>query len=65
MGVEGIMVDCLEDVGLVFKCVIDMQMNEGKMMIIEIMCMCEFGDLFCCDVLLKLVCMFDKYKDYV
>lgn len=38
MGAEGITVDKLEDVGPTLQKAIDMQMNEGKTTIIEIMC---------------------------
>ncbi|WP_027798341.1 sulfoacetaldehyde acetyltransferase [Paraburkholderia dilworthii] len=65
MGAEGIVVDRLEDVGPALKRAIEMQMNEGKTTIIEIMCTRELGDPFRRDALAKPVRMLDKYKDYV
>ena len=65
MGAEGITVDKLEDVGPALKKAIDMQMNEGKTTIIEIMCTRELGDPFRRDALSKPVRYLDKYKDYV
>ncbi|UVE57179.1 sulfoacetaldehyde acetyltransferase [Burkholderia sp. EMB26] len=65
MGAEGITVDRLEDVGPALKRAIDMQMNEGKTTIIEIMCTRELGDPFRRDALSKPVRLLDKYKDYV
>ncbi|MFA0708926.1 sulfoacetaldehyde acetyltransferase, partial [Vibrio sp. 10N.222.48.A3] len=51
MGAEGITVDKLEDVGPTLQKAIDMQMNEGKTTIIEIMCTQELGDPFRRDAL--------------
>ena len=65
MGAEGITVDQLEDVGPALKRAIDMQMNEGKTTVIEIMCTRELGDPFRRDALSKPVRFLDKYKDYV
>ncbi|TMS58412.1 sulfoacetaldehyde acetyltransferase [Imbroritus primus] len=65
MGAEGITVDTLEDVGPALKKAIDMQMNEGKTCVIEIMCTRELGDPFRRDALSKPVRFLDKYKDYV
>ena len=65
MGAEGIPVDKLEDVGPTLQKAIDMQMNEGKTTIIEIMCTQELGDPFRRDALSKPVRFLDKYKDYV
>ncbi len=65
MGAEGITVDTLEDVGPALKKAIDMQMNEGKTCVIEIMCTRELGDPFRRDALAKPVRYLDKYKDYV
>ena len=65
MGAEGITVDQLEDVGPALKKAIDMQMNEGKTTVIEIMCTRELGDPFRRDALSKPVRFLDKYKDYV
>ncbi|VTU25720.1 Sulfoacetaldehyde acetyltransferase [Variovorax sp. SRS16] len=65
MGAEGIVVDKLEDVGPALKKAIDMQMNEGKTTVIEIMCTRELGDPFRRDALSKPVRFLDKYKDYV
>ena len=65
MGAEGIVVDQLEDVGPALKRAIDMQMNQGKTCVIEIMCTRELGDPFRRDALSKPVRFLDKYKDYV
>lgn len=65
MGAEGITVDRIEDVGPALKRAIDMQMNQGKTTIIEIMCTRELGDPFRRDALSKPVRHLDKYKDYV
>jgi sulfoacetaldehyde acetyltransferase len=65
MGAEGIVVDKLEDVGSALKKAVDMQMNEGKTCVIEIMCTRELGDPFRRDALSKPVRYLDKYKDYV
>ena len=65
MGAEGITVDRLEDVGPALKRAVDMQMNERKTTIIEIMCTQELGDPFRRDALSKPVRYLDKYKDYV
>jgi sulfoacetaldehyde acetyltransferase len=65
MGAEGIVVDRLEDVGPALKRAVDMQMNEGKTCVIEIMCTRELGDPFRRDALAKPVRLLEKYKDYV
>lgn len=65
MGAEGVTVDRLEDVGPTLKKAIDMQMNQGKTTVIEIMCTQELGDPFRRDALSKPVRFLDKYKDYV
>ncbi|MEZ8267422.1 sulfoacetaldehyde acetyltransferase [Vibrio cyclitrophicus] len=65
MGAEGITVDKLEDVGPTLQKAIDMQMNQGKTTIIEIMCTQELGDPFRRDALSTPVRFLDKYKDYV
>ncbi len=65
MGAEGITVDSLEDVGPALEKAIDMQMNEGKTTVIEIMCTQELGDPFRRDALSTPVRFLDKYKDYV
>ena len=65
MGAEGIVVDQLADVGPALKKAIDMQMNQGKTCVIEIMCTRELGDPFRRDALSKPVRFLDKYKDYV
>ncbi|MEZ8722023.1 sulfoacetaldehyde acetyltransferase [Vibrio pomeroyi] len=65
MGAEGITVDKLKDVGPTLQKAIDMQMNEGKTTIIEIMCTQELGDPFRRDALSTPVRFLDKYKDYV
>ena len=65
MGAEGITVDKLEDVGPALKKAIDLQMNDRKTTVIEIMCTRELGDPFRRDALSKPVRFLDKYKDYV
>jgi sulfoacetaldehyde acetyltransferase len=65
MGAEAIVVDRLEDVGIALKKAIDMQMNEGKTCVIEVMCTRELGDPFRRDALAKPVRFLEKYKDYV
>jgi sulfoacetaldehyde acetyltransferase len=65
MGAEGIVVDKLEDVGPALKKAIDLQMNQGKTCVIEIMCTRELGDPFRRDALAKPVRFLEKYKDYV
>jgi sulfoacetaldehyde acetyltransferase len=65
MGAEAIVVDRLEDVGPALKKAVDMQMNEGKTCVIEVMCTRELGDPFRRDALSKPVRFLDKYKDYV
>jgi len=64
MGAEGITVDKLEDVGPALKRAIDLQMNQRKSCVIEIMCTRELGDPFRRDALSKPVRFLDKYKDY-
>ncbi|MCB1858245.1 MAG: sulfoacetaldehyde acetyltransferase [Gammaproteobacteria bacterium] len=64
MGAEGIRVDRLEDVGPSLQKAVDMQMNEGKTCIVEIMCTRELGDPFRKDALSKPVRFLEKYKDY-
>ncbi|MFT5574385.1 MAG: sulfoacetaldehyde acetyltransferase [Cryomorphaceae bacterium] len=65
MGAQGIVVDQLEDVGPALKKAIDMQMNEGKTCVIEVMCTRELGDPFRRDALAKPTRHLEKYKDYV
>jgi sulfoacetaldehyde acetyltransferase len=65
MGAEGIVVDKLEDVGPALKKAIEMQMNDGKTTVIEIMCTRELGDPFRRDALAKPIRFLEKYKDYV
>ncbi|MES9903564.1 MAG: sulfoacetaldehyde acetyltransferase [Sedimenticola sp.] len=65
MGAEGIVVDKLEDVGPALKKAVDMQMNEGKATVIEIMCTRELGDPFRKDALSKPIRFLEKYEDYV
>jgi len=64
MGAEGIRVDKLEEVGPALEKAIDMQMNEGKTTIIEIMCTRELGDPFRKDALSEPVRYLAKYKEY-
>jgi sulfoacetaldehyde acetyltransferase len=65
MGSEAIVVDRLEDVGKALKKAVDLQMNQGKTCVIEIMCTRELGDPFRRDALSKPVRFLEKYKDYV
>jgi sulfoacetaldehyde acetyltransferase len=65
MGAEGIVVDQLDQVGPALKKAVEMQMNEGKTCVIEIMCTRELGDPFRRDALSKPVRFLEKYKDYV
>ena len=65
MGAEGMTVDNLEDVGPALEKAIDMQLNDGKTTILEIMCTRELGDPFRRDALSKPVRFLEKYKDYV
>jgi sulfoacetaldehyde acetyltransferase len=65
MGAEGIVVDRLEDVGPALKRAVDLQMNQGKTCIVEIMCTRELGDPFRRDALAKPVRLLEKYKDFV
>lgn len=65
MGAEGIVVEKLEEVGPALTRAIDMQMNEGKTTVVEIMCTRELGDPFRRDALSKPVRFLEKYKDYV
>ncbi|GAA4338922.1 sulfoacetaldehyde acetyltransferase [Variovorax defluvii] len=64
MGAEGIVVDKLEDVGPALKKAVDMQMNQGKTTVIEVMCTRELGDPFRRDALAKPIRFLDKYKDF-
>ncbi len=65
MGAEAIVVDKLEDVGKALKKAVDLQMNERKTCVIEIMCTRELGDPFRRDALSKPVRFLEKYRDYV
>ncbi|MEM7292161.1 MAG: thiamine pyrophosphate-dependent enzyme, partial [Pseudomonadota bacterium] len=65
MGAEGITVDQLDDVGSALKKAVDMQMNDGKTCVLEIMCTRELGDPFRRDALAKPIRHLDKYKDFV
>lgn len=65
MGAEAIRVDALEDVGPALKRAVDLQMNQRRTCVIEIMCNRELGDPFRRDALRKPVRLLDKYKDYV
>ena len=53
MGAEGIQVDEMGDVGAALKKAIDMQMNDRKTTVVEIMCNRELGDPFRRDALSK------------
>ncbi|MBL8342910.1 MAG: sulfoacetaldehyde acetyltransferase [Rubrivivax sp.] len=65
MGAEGLVVDRIEDVGPALKKAIDMQMNQGKTCIVEIMCTRELGDPFRRDALSKPKRLLEKFRDYV
>ena len=65
MGAEGLVVDRLEDVGPTLRKAIDLQMNQGKTCVIEILCTRELGDPFRRDALRKPVRLLDKYRDFV
>ncbi len=65
MGTEGIVVDQLEDVGPALTRAVDMQMNDGKSTVIEIMCTRELGDPFRRDALSRPVRHLAKYRDFV
>jgi sulfoacetaldehyde acetyltransferase len=65
MGAEGLVVEKLDQVGPALEKAIDLQMNEGKTCVIEIMCTRELGDPFRRDALSKPVRLLEKYKDYV
>ena len=65
MGTEGIVVDKLEDVGPALTRAVDMQMNDGKSTVIEIMCTRELGDPFRRDAQSKPVRHLAKYRDFV
>ena len=65
MGAEGVTVDRLEDVGPALEKAVDIQMNDGKTTVLEIMCTRELGDPFRRDALNMPVRILDKYKDYV
>jgi sulfoacetaldehyde acetyltransferase len=65
MGAEGITVDRLADVGPALRKAIDLQMNQRKTCVIEVMCTRELGDPFRRDALAKPVRLLDKYKAYV
>ena len=65
MGAEGIVVEKLADVGPALTRAVDLQMNEGKTCVIEIMCTRELGDPFRRDALSKPVRLLEKYQDYV
>tara|TARA_B100001179_G_scaffold230009_1_gene216733 strand:+ start:97 stop:1851 length:1755 start_codon:yes stop_codon:yes gene_type:complete len=65
MGAKGVIVDRLEDVGTALTNAIDVQMNDDKTTIIEIMCTQELGDPFRRDALSQPVRYLNKYKKYV
>jgi len=65
MGAEGIVVEKLDQVGPALERAIDMQMNEGKTCVVEVMCTRELGDPFRRDALSKPVRLLEKYQDYV
>lgn len=65
MGADGIVVDRLEDVGPALRKAVDLQMNQGRTCVIEVMCTRELGDPFRRDALAKPVRLLEKYQDYV
>ena len=65
MGAEGITVDQLDEVGTALTTAVDMQMNQGKSTVVEIMCTRELGDPFRRDALAKPVRHLAKYREYV
>ena len=65
MGAKGVIVNRLEDVGTALTNAIDVQMNDDKTTIIEIMCTQELGDPFRRDALSQPVRYLNKYKKYV
>jgi sulfoacetaldehyde acetyltransferase len=65
MGAEGIVVEKLDQVGPALEKAVDLQMNEGKTCVVEIMVNRELGDPFRRDALSKPVRLLEKYKDYV
>lgn len=65
MGAEGIVVEKLDEVSPALERAIDLQMNQGKTCVIEIMCTRELGDPFRRDALSKPVRLLEKYQDYV
>ena len=65
MGSEAIVVDQLDNVGKALKQAVDLQMNQGKTCVVEIMCTRELGDPFRRDALSRPVRLLEKYKDYV
>ena len=65
MGAQGIVVEKLDQVGPALERAIEMQMNEGKTCVVEIMCTRELGDPFRKDALSKPVRLLEKYQDYV
>jgi sulfoacetaldehyde acetyltransferase len=65
MGAEGIVVEKLDEVGPALTRAVEMQMEQGKTTVVEIMCTRELGDPFRRDALSKPVRFLDKYKDYV
>ena len=64
MGADGVVVDRLEDVGVVLEKAIDRQMNDRKTTVIEIMCTQELGDPFRRGALSVPVRHLEKYKNY-
>jgi len=65
MGTEGIVVARVEDVGPDLTRAVDLQLNDGKSTVIEIMCTRELGDPFRRDALSKPVRHLPKYRDFV
>jgi sulfoacetaldehyde acetyltransferase len=65
MGAEGRVVDRLEEVGPALNEAIDLQMNQHKTCVLEVMCTRELGDPFRRDALSRPVRLLEKYKDYV
>lgn len=65
MGASGVTVGELDEVGPALSEALNVQMQDGKSTVIEIMCTQELGDPFRRDALSRPVRMLDKYKDYV
>jgi len=63
MGVVGVKVDKLEEVGPALKAATERQMKEGKTTVIELMCTKELGDPFRRDAMKLPKRSLERYKD--